>query len=71
MISRMLDREKFVGDVLPYPALLSAPVTLTLALSRRAGEGICPIAHPVLRVFKSRGVGLLRDCPSLSNVRKI
>ena len=29
----------FVGGVLPYPARLSAPVTLTLTLSRRAGEG--------------------------------
>ena len=29
------------GGWLPCPALLSAPVTLTLALSRRAGEGIC------------------------------
>ena len=27
------------GGCLPYPALLSAPVTLTLTLSRRAGEG--------------------------------
>ena len=27
------------GGCLPCPALLSAPVTLTLALSRRAGEG--------------------------------
>ena len=24
-----------------YPSLLSAPVTLTLSLSRRAGEGMC------------------------------
>ncbi len=30
-----------VGGVLPYPAHLS-PVTLTLTLSRRAGEGSCP-----------------------------
>ncbi len=28
-----------VGDGLPYPSPLSTPVTLTLALSRRAGEG--------------------------------
>ncbi len=27
---------------LPYPSHLSAPVTLTLTLSRRAGEGIFP-----------------------------
>ena len=37
----------WVGGVLPSSACLSAPVTLTLALSRRAGEGICVIASRV------------------------
>ena len=32
----------FVGGCLPCPSRLSTPVTLTLALSRRAGEGIFP-----------------------------
>ncbi len=40
----------WVSGVLPYPARLSAPVTLTLALSRRAGEGICVIASRVFAV---------------------
>ena len=31
--------EDCVSGVLPYPSLLSTPVTLTLALSRRVGEG--------------------------------
>ncbi len=30
-------------DCLPYPSLLSAPVTLTLTLSRQAGEGNLPL----------------------------
>ena len=54
-------REVVVG-VLRYPAHLSTPVTLTLALSRRAGEGIYPIASPGSVVFNplSRGRALFR-----------
>ncbi len=51
----------FVGGCLPYPSRLSAPVTLTLSLSRRAGEGICPIASPVFAMVSRRGEG---DSPS-------
>ena len=44
-----------VSGVLPYPSRLSTPVTLTLALSRRAGEGIRPIASPGFAKVSPRG----------------
>ena len=53
--------EASVGGDYPYPALLSAPVTLTLALSRRVGEGLRPIpcssGSP-----RSRDDGVLDHC---------
>ena len=53
------------GGCLPYPALLSAPVTLTLALSRRAGEGIPlpplpSVLHPPLHIAS---LGFVRGPP--------
>ena len=50
---------EFVGDVLPYPALLSAPVTLTLALSRR-GSFAQPVSTSIVGV-RRRAIPL---CPS-------
>ena len=46
----------FVGGCLPCPALLSAPVALTLALSRRAGEGIRPVASPGFAMLSLGGI---------------
>ena len=52
-----------VGGCLGFPSRLSAPVTLTLALSRRAGEGNPSSALPPLgsRVRGNDG-GCLGDC---------
>ena len=46
-----------VDSCLPYPSRLSTPVTLTLALSRRAGEGSPPL--PVLPLGGGFRVGLV------------
>ncbi len=45
----------WVGGGLPYPSLLSTPVTLTLALSRRAGEGTYPTASPGFAIVSFGG----------------
>ena len=44
----------YIGCFLPCPAHLSAPVTLTLTLSRRAGEGIYPAALHCFAVVSQR-----------------
>ena len=46
------------GGWLPCPALLSAPVALTLALSRRAGEGIPLPPLPSILGFPLSGDGV-------------
>ena len=46
------------GGCLPCPALLSAPVTLTLTLSRRAGEGIPLPPLPSILGFPLSGDGV-------------
>ena len=43
---------------LPYPTLLSAPVTLTLTLSRRAGEGILGYLHDLRSTREGEGISL-------------
>ena len=45
-----------VGGCLPYPSRLSTPVTLTLALSRGAGEGSCPTVSPGFAMVSPSGI---------------
>ncbi len=48
--------DDWVSGVLPYPSPLSTPITLTLALSRRAGEGKRVAAvHGFAMVSRERG----------------
>ena len=63
------------GSCLGYPALLSSPVTLTLALSRRAGEGtslrpsptraspaVASLPRPLTYSTKGQGESQTRPC---------
>ncbi len=59
-------------DCLPYPSPSFRPVTLTLSLSRRAGEGIClptPPEYPPLASL-AHAYASQRGCDSLLSRRR-